>query len=1087
MKTLSSAVLATVAILLTSTSLHAYERLQGPTQLNYWDKSKTYDGYTLFGAQGTTYLLDMEGRVVHTWPLGVNPRLLDTGSLLDATSGDISGFPGLKELDWNGSLVWSYTETRTNYSPHHDFLRIYNKKLGTNTTLFIANKSITYDQCIAAGCNPANGAYTNVTVDVIVEVDASGAVVWEWGFFDHGIQDFDASKSNYVGAGKSISNYVGRLNLNLPGRPLTNNWLNCGSIDYNTNLDQIVITAQGGEFYVIDHGNTFLVGNPAGSIALAASTNGDFLYRFGDSARYSQGSPPSVELNWTKSTTGNKQIGAASQVQWIPTGVPGAGHFLVFNNGGDLFESTPQSYLFEVNGYLNVSSNDTGAYVNPPAAGYNTWSAPGHDTDKERKSMSRQIVSMFYSMANQGFFSHLGGSAQRLPNSNTLVCAATEGHIFEVTAAGEAVWEYINPVTSTGAVAYKRDNWPLDNAVYRATRYSATHPALAGRTLTSTNTITGTAPSYISAPTISGTTQNPSAPYPTNSVSVTATVTNNGAVASVTLTYIVGSTTNATVMTNAGTAYVALIPAQASSTLVRYFISAQDDFGNTATDTLRSYTVQGGATNLAPVITNVTQSPATPTSADPVTVTAQVTDDVGIASVTLTYSRGTGTAVTNTIFTETMATNAVKPWTGAGCVNAWTVTYASSNPFEQRGGTGANYGAGNTNGLEFKNGTANLADSMVTSTGTINASGTSGFVEFYLTANSQSGTAGWTFQLNNGSGFVTRLSELSGSNHTWQVYHYDLQSSELVSNLTMRFQFCGGLTTNRVDLDQITVKVVSGGTVSSNLAMSLGSQSVYSAQIPAQLPGTTVSYTITAVDTFGLSTMAGEGNAYSYTVLDAALVPVARFTATPTNGGAPLTVVFTDTSTGNVTNRFWSFGDGTTTNTTATNLSHTYSLPGTNSVQLIVSGPLGRSTNIQANFITAASVSTLGDGIPDWWRTQFFGGTGATTNSQSCAACDPDSDGMSNAQEYLADTNPTNNASRLALVGIWAQTNDVCISWIGGTAATQVVESRRNLADAGESWTALFTNVPPTAVTNTLIQAGGLASSNQFYRIKTWR
>ena len=68
------------------------------------------------------------------------------------------------------------------------------------------------------------------------------------------------------------------------------------------------------------------------------------------------------------------------------------------------------------------------------------------------------------------------------------------------------------------------------------------------------------------------------------------------------------------------------------------------------------------------------------------------------------------------------------------------------------------------------------------------------------------------------AGFVTRLSELTGSNHAWQLYHYDLQSSELVSNLAMRFQFCGGLSTNRIDIDQITVKVVTGGTLSSNLS-----------------------------------------------------------------------------------------------------------------------------------------------------------------------------------------------------------------------------------------------------------------------------
>jgi len=597
--------------------LLAYERLQGPTQVSYWDKTKTYDGYTLFGAQGTTYLMDTEGRVAHTWPVGVNPRLLDNGNVLDAPSGTIDSFPGLREADWSGSTVWSYTEARTNYFPHHDFLRIYNSKLGTNTTLYIANKAVTSNQCVTAGCNPANGAYTNVTVDAIVEVNASGNVVWEWCFFDHGIQDYSASKTNFVGSGKNVSNYPGKINLNLPGRPLTNDWLHCTSLDFNTNLDQIVISAEGGEFYVIDHGNTFLPGNPAGSVALAASTNGDFIYRFGDPARYSAGSAPSVTPNWTVSTTGNKQIGGVSQANWIPAGVPGAGHFLVVNNGQDLFETTPQSYVFEINGYVNSSTNDTGAYVNPPAAGYNTLSPSGHDTDKQKKSMSRQVVSMFYSMANQAFFSPVGGSAQRLPNGNTLVCSTAEGHLFEVTSAGEAVWEYINPVTTNGVAAYLRDTWPLSNPVYRATRVSAAHPALAGRTLTASATIAGGAPVYFSAPTISGTARSPSAPLATDAVWVTATVTNCRAVASVKLTYLAGSATNTVSMLDDGAhqdgaagdgRYGAQIPAFAANTLVSYSLSAQDDFALTSSDpaaapaSLYSYTVQAASSNTPPAL-----------------------------------------------------------------------------------------------------------------------------------------------------------------------------------------------------------------------------------------------------------------------------------------------------------------------------------------------------------------------------------------------------------------------------------------------------------------------------------------------------
>ncbi len=90
-----------------------------------------------------------------------------------------------------------------------------------------------------------------------------------------------------------------------------------------------------------------------------------------------------------------------------------------------------------------------------------------------------------------------------------------------------------------------------------------------------------------------------------------------------------------------------------------------------------------------------------------------------------------------------------------------------------------------------------------------------------------------------------------------------------------------------------------------------------------------------------------------------AIVPVASFTASPTNGAVPLTVTFSDTSTGTITNRFWSFGDGTTLNTNATTLTHTYLLAGSNTVQLIASGPLGASTNTRPNLIVGVNPPRL--------------------------------------------------------------------------------------------------------------------------------
>ncbi len=45
------------------------------------------------------------------------------------------------------------------------------------------------------------------------------------------------------------------------------------------------------------------------------------------------------------------------------------------------------------------------------------------------------------------FYTYEKGSAQRLPNGNTLISEGNEGRAFEVTAAGEIVWDWLNPET----------------------------------------------------------------------------------------------------------------------------------------------------------------------------------------------------------------------------------------------------------------------------------------------------------------------------------------------------------------------------------------------------------------------------------------------------------------------------------------------------------------------------------------------------------------------------------------------------------------------------------------------------------------
>jgi hypothetical protein len=63
----------------------------------------------------------------------------------------------------------------------------------------------------------------------------------------------------------------------------------------------------------------------------------------------------------------------------------------------------------------------------------------------------------------QEFYSYTRGSAQRLPNGNTLICESDKGRVFEVTQEGEVVWMWVEPVAGKG----------LPETVYRMMRLSS--------------------------------------------------------------------------------------------------------------------------------------------------------------------------------------------------------------------------------------------------------------------------------------------------------------------------------------------------------------------------------------------------------------------------------------------------------------------------------------------------------------------------------------------------------------------------------------------------------------------------------------
>src|SRR5262249_21862037 len=109
---------------------------------------------------------------------------------------------------------------------------------------------------------------------------------------------------------------------------------------------------------------------------------------------------------------------------WIPRGLPGEGHLLVFNNGngrpGGNYSSVDE---------LALPVDAQGRYARKPGAAYGP--------DKPVWSYSAPKKDDFYS-------SFISGT-QRLPNGNTLICSGANGTIFEVTPSKEVVWKYVNP------------------------------------------------------------------------------------------------------------------------------------------------------------------------------------------------------------------------------------------------------------------------------------------------------------------------------------------------------------------------------------------------------------------------------------------------------------------------------------------------------------------------------------------------------------------------------------------------------------------------------------------------------------------
>ena len=479
-----------VLVLLQATGSTQNEGAERGLVLN--DES-AFQGYTLIAPlrSKTTYLLDMQGEIVHTWeseyPPGNSVYLRDDGTLLRACRTASEFFQGggqggrLQIHAWDGTVLWDYACSDEQWMSHHDI-----EPLPNGNVLVIAWERRTREAAIAAGRDPEHIGDVGFWPDKIVEIEPilpdGGRVVWEWSAFDHLVQDFDPSKANYG----DVTEHPERIDVNADHRgqpPLSaeererqeelhrqmralgymgeeeegeseeepsvhrGNWLHSNGIDYHPEFRLILLSVRTlNEIWTIDHSTS--TEQAAGSRGGRWGHGGDLLYRWGNPRTYGRG------------TEVDQQLFRQHDATFVEGDPPALLHALVFNNG----EGRPAG---------EFSTVDEISLPFDPERGFGEF---------EGALPPANPLWTYTAADREGFYSAFISGAQRLPSGTTLVCSGVQGRVFEITREGKVVWDYVSPfgnveVTRPGGAA-DRPGGATVHGLFRATRIAPDHPGL---------------------------------------------------------------------------------------------------------------------------------------------------------------------------------------------------------------------------------------------------------------------------------------------------------------------------------------------------------------------------------------------------------------------------------------------------------------------------------------------------------------------------------------------------------------------------------------------------------------------------------
>ena len=395
-----------------------------PTGTTIYQPDKTWNGFTVVSALGVPAVLviDMDGHVVKRWDgfnlapggparvlpggfviasQGTFPRHLETTALVaeDFAGKELWRFDHAEQITIDGKQQWSARQ-------HHDWQRsdfpagYYSPNYSPKPT-----GGTTLLLTHTTDTVPAI-ADVSLEDDVLIELDGRGNRVWSWKVSDH-VDEF-----GYDARARAAIRRAGKregfdwFHMNSASYVGPNKWFDAGDKRF-------------------DPRNVLISSRNSSVVAIVSRDTGHIVWRIGP------------DFSATPELAAIGQVIGQHHADFIPPGLPGAGDLMLFDNGGE-------------SGYGDPSP------ISPLG---NSIYQRDHSRVLEIDPTTLKVVWQYQA---RNFYSTNISSAQRLPNGNTLIAEGAQGRIFEVTAKGDVVWEYMEAPGTTGPIK--------SNAVYRAYR-----------------------------------------------------------------------------------------------------------------------------------------------------------------------------------------------------------------------------------------------------------------------------------------------------------------------------------------------------------------------------------------------------------------------------------------------------------------------------------------------------------------------------------------------------------------------------------------------------------------------------------------